>query len=519
MITSQPAKKEFETSSPPILQVRGLTVRFAGVTALDQVDFELRASEIHCLMGENGAGKSTLSKVLSGVQLHYEGELLLRGEVVRFKSVRDSQDQQIGMIHQELNLVPELSIFENIFLGRELRYIFGVQRERAMVAETERLLQELGSDLNPQRKVRELRVSERQLVEIAKALSLRATILIMDEPTSALSVGEVERLFTVIRQLRARGVAIIYISHRLEEVFAISDRITVLRDGKHVLTAPTESLSRHELIRQMVGRSVEAAEVGTHAHPREQLLEARQLTLRRPGVVPLKGVSLILSKGEVVGVAGLMGSGQTELLESLFGVYSGRYLSGEILLDGQRLRLRSPQDAIAHGLGYVSEDRKGKSLVLGSSVRSNTTLAALGSFAGPLGVVRERRERQAVSAQIEALGIRTPSLETPVMTLSGGNQQKVVLAKFLLTRPRVLLLNEPTRGIDVGAKAQVYELIRELAAQGTACLLASSELLELLALCDRILVLCEGRLTAEFSRAEATQAAILEAAMQFEEAA
>ena len=510
-------------AAPPLLEVRDLTVQFAGVTALSDVNFALAAGEIHCLMGENGAGKSTLSKVLSGVQLDYEGGLFLRGEPVRLRGVRNAQDRKIGMIHQELNLVPELSIFENIFLGRERRGAFGVQLERQMVRETRALLRDLGSDLEPTRKIRELRVSERQLVEIAKALSLETSILIMDEPTSALSLAEVERLFAVMRGLRSRGVAIIYISHRLEEVFEVADRITVLRDGKHILTAPAKELNRRELIRLMVGRAVEErlepVKVKSFDQSAKGLLEVRGLTLKRPGAVSLKSVSLRLAAGEIVGVAGLMGSGQTELLETLFGVHPTRFVSGEVMLGGEAVTLLNPQQAIGHGLGYVSEDRKGKSLVLGSSVCTNATLAALSRFAGPLGVVREGRERGAVREQVSELGIRTPGLETPVRNLSGGNQQKVVLAKFLLTRPRLLLLNEPTRGIDVGAKAQVYRLIRDLAAEGTACLVASSELLELLALCDRILVLCEGRLTAQFTRAEATQEAILDAAMQFEEAA
>lgn len=512
-----------ERAAPPLLEVHDLTVQFAGVTALSGVSFVLEAGEIHCLMGENGAGKSTLSKVLSGVQLDYEGELRLRGEPVRLRGVRDAQDRKIGMIHQELNLVPELSIFENIFLGRERRGAFGVQRERLMVRETRALLRDLGSDLEPTRKIRELRVGERQLVEIAKVLSLEASVLIMDEPTSALSAAEVEKLFTVMRGLRARSVAILYISHRLEEVFAVADIITVLRDGKHIRTAPARELNRRELIRLMVGRALderaEAAKAQPSSDAAEPLLEVRDLSLKRPGVVPLKKVSLRVSAGEIVGVAGLMGSGQTELLETVFGVHPSRFVSGEITLTGEPARFHSPQQAIRRGLGYVSEDRKGKSLVLGSSVRTNATLAALSRFAGSLGIVREGRERGAVRDQVRDLGIRTPGLETPVLNLSGGNQQKVVLAKFLLTRPRLLLLNEPTRGIDVGAKAQVYHLIRDLAAGGTACLIASLEMLELLALCDRILVLSEGRLSAEFTRAEATQEAILEAAMQFEKAA
>ncbi len=503
---------------PAVLQMQGITKRFPGVVALSDVSFDVRRGEVHCLMGENGAGKSTLMKIMSGVYTEYEGRILLDGVPVRLHSPKDAQHHGIGMIHQELNLVPELRVYENVFLGREMHGALGRLDRPAMRRATSALLDRLGVQIDPDSAVRQLRVGSRQLVEIAKALSLNARILVMDEPTSALSEVETQRLFAVILGLKASGVGIIYISHRMEEIFSIADRITVLRDGQTVISLPAARVTRPELIRYMVGRTISEAFERQGAEQGEIVLQARDLGLNRPGARPLRHVSFELRRGEVLGLAGLMGAGRTETLETIFGVYPPNQHTGEVYLRGQKVEIGTPADAIAHGIGFVTEDRKGKSLIGGLPVRVNSTLAALRLFSGRLRIIRASSERRAVRAQVESLNIRTPNIETPVANLSGGNQQKVVLSKFLLTQPEILLLDEPTHGIDVGAKSQIYDLVGALAKQGTAFVIASSEMPELLAVCDRILVLCEGRITAEFARDDATQEKILDAATQFSEA-
>jgi ribose transport system ATP-binding protein len=495
--------------------MQGITKHFPGVTALDNVSFDVRVGEVHCLLGENGAGKSTLMKVMNGIYTDYEGQMRLDDQVVKPRNTREAQAHGLSMIHQELNLVPELRVYENIFLGRELQRRSGVLRRRQMIRESSVLLARLGVKIDPRRFLRQLRIGERQLVEIAKALGLNARILVMDEPTSALSEADAQRLFTVIRSLKAAGVGIVYISHRMDEIFSIADRITVLRDGQTVCSLPAAEVTRPQLIKYMVGRDVDEAFERQQAALGETVLEVQHLSLAHPGARPLTDVSFSLHRGEVLGIAGLMGSGRTEALETIYGVYPLKHRQGKVLLNHQPVAFRSPADAILHGIGLVTEDRKGKSLVGGLPVRVNSTLAALRRFARAFGIVNLRKESQAVNQQVTDLAIRTPSIETLVANLSGGNQQKVVLAKLLLTRPQILLLDEPTRGIDVGAKSQVYQLVGQLARQGTAFLMASSEMPELLAVCDRIIVLCEGRVTGEFTREEATQEKILDAATRF----
>ncbi len=503
--------------TPAILHMQGITKRFPGVVALSDVSFDVRRGEVHCLLGENGAGKSTLVKIMSGVYTEYEGQILLDGAPIKLHSPKEAQTHGIGMIHQELNLVSELRVYENVFLGRELHGPLGRLNRGAMRRETTALLDRLGVQIDPDKTVRQLRVGSRQLIEISKALSLNARILVMDEPTSALSQVETQRLFSVILGLKASGVAIIYISHRMEEIFSIADRITVLRDGQTVISLPAASVTRPQLIRHMVGRTISETFEPSGAERGETVLQVRRLGLNRPGARPLRDVSFEVRRGEILGLAGLMGAGRTETLETIFGVYPPSQHSGEVLLRGRQLVIRTPADAIAHGIGFVTEDRKGKSLIGGLPVRVNSTLAALRLFSGRLRIIRQSSERKAVHEQVDSLNIRTPSIETPVSSLSGGNQQKVVLSKFLLTHPEILLLDEPTRGIDVGAKAQIYELVGALAKKGTAFVIASSEMPELLAVCDRIVVLCEGRITAEFARDEATQEKILDAATRFSE--
>lgn len=501
-----------------VLRMEHITKRFPGVIALNDVSFDVRIGEVHGLVGENGAGKSTLMKIMSGVYTDFDGQMLLNNQPVVFHNPRDAQNSGIAMIHQELNLVPELTVYENIFLGREHRTPLGTLKRRAMRQAAEELMSSLGLDINPNQPVKQLRVGQRQLVEIAKALSLDARIIIMDEPTSALSEAEVEYLFQVIRGLRERRVAVIYISHRLDEVFAIADRITVLRDGAVVGSAPTNTISRRRLISLMVGRDLDVLYPKVTVELGEIVLQVENLTYMQGQRRILDNISLYVRRGEIVGIAGLMGAGRTQLLEAIFGVYPSKSLSGRILLNGTPVRFESPQDAIDAGIGLIAEDRKLQSLVLERSVIENTSLAALRQFTNRLSVINGRAERQAVSQVVQSLNIKTPSIESLVANLSGGNQQKVVIGKFLLSHIVLFLLDEPTRGVDVGAKAEIYNLVGQLAQQnGTAFLLVSSEMPELLAVCDRIYVLCDGRLTGEFGREAFDQEAIMEAATRFVE--
>ncbi|MGA8115934.1 MAG: sugar ABC transporter ATP-binding protein [Actinocatenispora sp.] len=504
-------------TDPPLLVMRDIGKSFPGVRALRGVSLRVRAGRVHALLGENGAGKSTLCNILSGVFGDYDGRVEIAGRPVTLHSPRDAQQQGIGMIHQELNLVPDLSVADNVLLGAEPRTRLGLLDRRRMRARATELLAGLGLSIDPRRPVRRCRIAEQQLIEMAKALSADVRILVMDEPTSALADAEVRRLFSVIRALTARGVAIIYISHRLEELEEIADEVTVLRDGGYVGTRRMSDTSRDELIGMMVGRPLGELFPGgadpDPAAPEGLRVEALSLTGdTRSARTPLHDVDLSVRAGEIVGLAGLMGAGRTEVLEAVFGAYGSGPVTGRMLLGGAPYTPRSPRHAIRRGVALVAEDRKQQSLVLGATLRFNASLAALRRFLR-FGRVDSRAERAAVADQVAALRVRAPGLNTIVGTLSGGNQQKVVLAKCLLTRPRVLLLDEPTRGIDVGAKAEIYAICRELAARGTAILMVSSELPELLAMCDRIAVLCEGRVTTQLSRAEATQEKILSAAM------
>lgn len=494
-----------------MLEFQSIGKKFPGVVALSGVTFEVARGEVHALMGENGAGKSTLMKILSGVYTDYEGALAWDGERLRFHSPRDAQRHGIGIIHQELNLVAELSVAENIFLGRELKTRCGTLDSKRMANETKALLARLHLNVPPGQPVGALRVGEQQMVEIAKALSLNASLLILDEPTSALSDAEREQLFLVIDTLKRDGVTMIYISHKLDETFRLADRITIMRDGRYIGTRLASATTEAELIRMMVGRPLTDLYPREEGLPGDEVLRVDNLNLRGTGRT-LHGITLTLRRGEILGLAGLMGAGRTELLDTLFGVYDFRRASGSITLAGrQQPILSSPSAALKAGLALVTEDRKDKSLILDLSVGDNITLAALDNFLAG-GVIRVQQERRAVQQSITDLRIKTRSSDTLVGTLSGGNQQKVVLAKCLLTKPTVLLLDEPTRGIDVGAKAEIYALISRLAQSGAGIVMASSEMPELLALSDRILVLADGRLTAEFARGEATQERIMAAA-------
>jgi ribose transport system ATP-binding protein len=506
---------ELAPTGTPHLSMRPITKRFPGVVALEDVSFDVHVGQVHGLVGENGAGKSTLMKIMSGIYTEYDGQMLLEGEPVAFRDTREAIDNGVVMIHQELNLVPELSVYENIFLGREHKTRLGTIDRRAMRKAADSLMSTLGLDIDTSRAIGRLRVSQRQLVEIAKALSYHTRVLVMDEPTSALSDSEVEYLFDIIRGLRDHGVAVVYISHRLDEVDAITDRITVLRDGRVAGSAMPRSTPRRALISMMVGRDLEVLYPKTTVELGDEILRVDGLTYTQGRNRILDDVSLTVRRGEIVGIAGLMGAGRTQLLEAIFGVYPPESLAGTVTLQGRAVSFASPQDAIREGLGLVAEDRKLQSLVLERSVTENATLAALRLFVNRLRIIDQRSERRVVARVVDDLKIKTPSVDTLVANLSGGNQQKVVVGKFLLSRILLFLLDEPTRGIDVGAKAEIYQLVSELAQEGTSFLLVSSEMPELLAVCDRIYVLCDGRVTGEFDRASFDQEVIMEAATRF----
>jgi ribose transport system ATP-binding protein len=494
-----------------------VTKRFPGVIALNDVSFDIEAGELHAIVGENGAGKSTLMKILSGVITDYEGQVLLRGLPVRFDGTRDAEKAGISIIHQELNLVENLTAAANIFLGREKQRGFGLLDDRAMEQTAEQLLVDLECHIHPRQLVRELRVGDQQLIEIAKALSLATEILIMDEPTSALAEGEVNRLFRVIDRLRQRGVTILYISHKLDEVFRLADRITVLRDGRRVQTLRRTETNSRQVTHLMVGREIESVHVGTERHPGEVVLEVQDLSLpwaEHARAWRLKNVSFTLRRGEILGIAGLMGAGRTELLECLFGS-SPESPQGKILLDGREVKFTHPAQAKQAGIALLTEDRKRLGLFAHMTLRENITMCTLSEVA-VAGLVNGSQERGLAREMVQQLDVRSAGLESAITNLSGGNQQKAIIGRWLLTKPKVLLLDDPTRGVDVGAKAELYRLMDQLCRQGLGIIVNYSELPELLTLCDRILVLCEGRLTGEFNRGEATEQRIMEAATQRE---
>jgi ribose transport system ATP-binding protein len=500
----------------PRLEMRDITKNFGGVHALGGVTLKANAGEVHAVCGENGAGKSTLMKILAGAITDYGGEILLDGRPIKFSGPRDAEDSGIRIIYQELNLVPELSVAANLFLGREKTGAFGFLDARRMEAAARTLFDRLGTPISPRARVADLRIGDQQMVEIAKALAFDASIVIMDEPTSALSDAEVARLFRVIHDLKGAGATILYISHKMNEVFTLSDAVTVLRDGKFVATASREQTKPAQVVRWMVGREIAELHFDERKSSGKRMLEVEGLRLPSPpgsGRPALQDLNFHVEAGEVVGIAGLLGAGRTELLESLFGACPTEP-GGTIILDGSPANFREPGQAIKAGVALVTEDRKSLGLFTKMTVAENITIRRLAALTmGPL--VDPRAEAEAVNDSIRRLSIKTDGGGAPVMSLSGGNQQKCIIARWLLINPKLLLLDEPTRGIDVGAKAEIYALIRRLAEGGMAILMTSSELPELLTVSDRILVLCEGRLTAEFSRAEANEEVIMHAATQF----
>ncbi|MEE9514710.1 MAG: sugar ABC transporter ATP-binding protein [Candidatus Brocadiales bacterium] len=482
---------------PNKLLLKGINKHYPGVRALIDVDFEVALGEVHALVGVNGAGKSTLIKILSGATRMDKGEITLGGKRLHITSPHKAIDLGISVIYQEFNLVPELSVAENVFLGREPRSAMGFVEYRRMYKEVDALLETLGTAIKARTKVSTLGVAQQQLVEIARSLAVEARIIAMDEPTAALSLQEAERLFSIVRRLKEEGRGIIFISHRMEEIFKISDRVTVLRDGRLVATRRTDEIDRNELVEMILGKSLKKYHSVRETVPEGEVLRVEGLTRR--GV--LDDIHFSVREGEILGIAGLVGAGKTELARAIVGL--DRVDGGSVILRGEPRRFRSPIEAIRAGIVLVPEDRKNLGLILGLSVRDNISLPNLLSFSRG-GFINKRKELKAVGEMITSLTVKTPSEKQLVKNLSGGNQQKVVLAKWLLKGERVFILDEPTRGIDVGAKVEIYQLINNLVKQGVAVIVISSEFEEILELSDRIMVMHAGRVEGELSRAEAS---------------
>jgi ribose transport system ATP-binding protein len=496
----------FPAEGATLLSLRNIRKTYPGVVALDDVDFDLCSGEVHVLLGENGAGKSTLVKILSGACQKTSGQIFLHGREIDIKHPRHAQDLGIRVIYQELNLVPYLSAADNIYLGRESTLLPGVLDRGKMLESAQKMLQDLGVSTDARKPVRDLGIAEQQMVEVAKALSTDARIIMMDEPTSALTESEIKQLFAAIHGLKQKGVSIIYISHRMEEIFEIGDRVTILRDGKRIGTRAIAEVSRPELIRLMVNRELKEQYPKLKIPRGEEVLRVEGLG--RSGI--LKDINFALHRGEVLGIAGLLGSGRTELARVLFG--ADRADSGAIFVRGQRQEINSTRSAIRQKIGLVTEDRKSQGLLLKLSVKDNICLPSVEKFSR-FGMMNCKRENEAALRYVRQLGIKTPGLQQRVMFLSGGNQQKVVLSKWLCSEADILILDEPTRGIDVGSKVEIYEWMNRLAAEGAAIIMISSELPEILGMSDRILVMRQGAIAGEFFAHQATQEDILQCAL------
>lgn len=491
-----------------ILEMKNISKSFSGVKALDNVTLQVRPGEVHALMGENGAGKSTLMKILMGIYSSDGGEIIMNGSSYRANNPKEAMSVGISMIHQELNPILDMPVYENIFVGRELHR--GILVDTASEQkEAQRLLDELDIHVSPQAMLRDLSVAQCQLIEIIKAISINAKVIIMDEPTSAITDNEVKVLFANIERLKKQGVAIIYISHRMEEIFTICDRITVMRDGEYIGTDKISNLDENKLIKMMVGREITDVFPKIEAEIGEVILEAKGVSRGKR----VKNVSFSLRRGEILGIAGLVGAGRTELVETIFGI--DKMTAGEISIHGHMAAIHSPRDAISHGLALVTEDRKGSGLNLGGTVEDNITTIAIRQLL-KTGLVHKPNMHRAADQYISKLKIKTSSREQIVGNLSGGNQQKVVISKWLLAEPEIIIMDEPTRGIDVGAKRDIYLLIGELVKNGKSVIVISSEIPELMGICDRIMVMAEGELTGELNRDEFSQENIMSFASAIE---
>ena len=495
-----------------LLEMKGISKRFRGVQALNGVNFDLREGEVHALVGENGAGKSTLMKVLTGIHQPDAGEIFYLGKPYAVKNIGESQALGISMVHQELNMMNDLTVAQNIFIGREMRSGF-IIKDNDMVKETRAIFDHIGIDIDPKIKLGRLTVGKQQMVEIAKAVSRDCKILILDEPTAALTQTEIDELFRIMADLKSKGIGMIYISHRMDEIKTISDRITVMRDGEYVGTVDTDSVTKDEIINMMIGRVV-YEDPKTHSEvpeDAETVLEVKNLTSGNL----FKNVSFKLRKGEVLGFSGLMGAGRTEVARAIFG--ADPIDSGEIYVNGKPVSIKSPKDAVNLGIGYLSEDRKRYGLMLDKSVAENTALASLDKYI-KFGIINDRKIKEEAQIENAKLKTKTPSMEQALKNLSGGNQQKVIIARWLIKNSDILIFDEPTRGIDVGAKSEIYTLMNELARSGKSIIMISSELVEILRMSDRVLVMCEGKKTGELDISEANQEKIMQLATKRENA-
>jgi ribose transport system ATP-binding protein len=488
-----------------LLKMEGIYKSFPGVQALSNAQFELRSGEVHALLGENGAGKSTLMKVLAGIYQKDKGTIFYKGREVEIPDTKTAQKLGISIIHQELNLIPDITVAQNIFIGREPRRVFKLfLDENEMNKKAQELFERMNLNIKPQTLLSELTIAKQQMVEIAKALSFNSEVLIMDEPTAALTDGEIEELFRIVEHLKREGVGIVYISHRMEEIKRITDRITVMRDGYYVDTVQTKDVSIDQIISMMVGREIyHTSKPNIEIVGREKVLEVKNLN--RGSVI--KDVSFYLRKGEILGFAGLMGSGRTEVARAIFG--ADTLDSGEIYIHGKKVEIKSPRDAVRYGIGYLSEDRKRLGLLVDMDVKTNIAIASYKKFLGAFGWMNDSSIVNVSEQIVETLKVKTPNINQQVKFLSGGNQQKVVIGKWLTRDCEILIFDEPTRGIDVGAKGEIYKLLNNLAEQGKSIIMISSELPEILRMSHRIIVMCEGRITGELNNENATQEAIM----------
>ncbi|MCY6485195.1 sugar ABC transporter ATP-binding protein [Clostridium aestuarii] len=492
----------------PILQMEGIVKSFPGVKALDGVKLSAYGGEVLALLGENGAGKSTLMKILSGVYKKNSGKITIDGEEVELKSIKEAEELGVAIIHQELSVLPNLTVAENIFLGNEKvnKYTRKINK-KLLKDRSQRFLEQIGCKVNPEILVKDISVGDQQMIEIAKALTKNSKIIIMDEPTTALTEVETKKLFEVIKKLKKKGIAIIYISHRMEEIFTICDKVTVLRDGKYVGEAITKDATEDDLIAMMVGRKLKEQFPYKKAKSKNTLLKVENLKYKNK----VNGVSFEVKSGEILGVAGLMGSGRTETAKVIFGEYKKD--NGEILIEGKKVKINSPKDAIQNGICYLSEDRKTEGLILGMSVGHNMTISNLKNYENALKKIDKNKEQNDIEKYINKLSVKTPSSKQLMKNLSGGNQQKAILAKWIMLSPKVLIIDEPTRGIDVGAKKEIYDILNQLKESGKAIIMISSDMAEVLGISDRIMVMHEGKVTGMIKHEEANQELIMKCAV------